>query len=50
MAVFTVKLGSGENTDYKLKLLLDVVAQKLDESDTGTIDLSTDQEAHFTPD
>ena len=47
---FTVKLGSGENTDIKLKLLLDVIEQKLDGNDTGTIDLSTDKEAHFTPD
>lgn len=46
---FTVKLGTGDNVDYKLQLLADVVSQKLDEHDEGVIDLSTDKEAHFTP-
>lgn len=44
---FTVKLGSGENIEYKFQLLFKVEAQ-LDDSDRGTIDLSTDKEATFS--
>ena len=45
---FTVKLGSGENLEYKFSLLLKAV-QKLDADDTGTIDLSQDKKALFSP-
>jgi len=46
---FTVKLGRNENLDYKLELLLSAVSQ-LTSSDSGTIDLSVDRKAHFSPD
>ncbi|MBP8640824.1 MAG: FtsQ-type POTRA domain-containing protein [Oscillospiraceae bacterium] len=45
---FTVKLGRNENLDYKFELLLGSIA-KLDASDTGTIDLSQDKKAQFSP-
>ncbi len=45
---FTVKLGADENLDYKFDLLLNVI-QKLDSDDTGTIDLSQDKKAQFSP-
>ena len=45
---FTVKLGSNENLDYKFELLLGAIA-KLDSGDTGTIDLSQDKKAQFSP-
>ncbi len=45
---FKVKLGADENLDYKLKMLLSVVA-KLETEDKGTIDLSQGQKAQFSP-
>lgn len=45
---FNVKLGKNENLDYKLELLLSAVSQ-LTPSDSGTIDLSIDKKAHFSP-
>jgi len=45
---FIVKLGNSENLDYKIELLMSVV-QKLDAKDTGTIDLSQDKKAQFSP-
>ena len=45
---FTVKLGSNENLDYKFELLLGAIA-KLEAGDTGTIDLSQDKKAQFSP-
>ncbi|MFB0919848.1 MAG: FtsQ-type POTRA domain-containing protein [Oscillospiraceae bacterium] len=45
---FTVKLGTNENLDYKFELLLNVI-QKLDSDDTGTIDLSQNKKAQFSP-
>lgn len=45
---FTVKLGSMENTEYKFGILLSAVSQ-LTAGDTGTIDLSIDKRAHFSP-
>jgi len=45
---FTVKLGSNENIDYKFELLLGAIA-KLELGDTGTIDLSQDKKAQFSP-
>lgn len=45
---FTVKLGSDENMEYKFGMLLSAV-QELKEGDTGTIDLSIDKQAHFSP-
>ncbi len=45
---FTVKLGSREDTEYKFGMLLGAVAQ-LASGDTGTIDLSVDNKAHFSP-
>ncbi len=50
---FTVYLGRNDrdenNTEYKFGLLLSAVKQ-LAPGDTGTIDLSMDSRAHFTPD
>ncbi len=45
---FTVKLGSNENTEYKFGMLLSAVEQ-LAAGDRGTIDLSIDSKAHFSP-
>ena len=45
---FTVKLGSDENIDYKFGLMLSAVEQ-LQAGDYGTIDLSIDKQAHFSP-
>lgn len=46
---FTVKLGDYQNVDYKMELLLSAVSQ-LKAGDYGTIDLSADKRANFTPD
>jgi cell division protein FtsQ len=46
---FTVRLGKNESVDYKFELLLSAVGQ-LAAGDTGTIDLSVDKRAHFSPD
>lgn len=46
---FTVKLGSNESVDYKFELMLGAVDQ-LGATATGTIDLSVDKRANFTPD
>lgn len=48
LAKFTVKLGTMENTDYKIGLLIESV-NRLEENETGTFDLSIHREAHFTP-
>lgn len=48
MGRFTVKLGKNENLEYKLELLSGVIG-KLNTSDTGTIDLSQDKKAQFSP-
>jgi len=48
MGRFTVKLGKNENLDYKLGLLPGVTA-KLGSEDSGTIDLSQDKKAQFSP-
>ena len=45
---FTVKLGKNENLDYKFELLQGVIS-KLNPDDTGTIDLSQDKKAQFSP-
>lgn len=45
---FTVKLGPNENTEYKFGMLLSAVEQ-LAAGDRGTIDLSIDKKAHFSP-
>ena len=45
---FTVKLGTDENLDYKFELMVGVIG-KLDAKDTGTIDLSQDKKAQFSP-
>ena len=45
---FKVKLGSDENLDYKFDLLLASIT-KLEAGDTGTIDLSQDKRAQFSP-
>ena len=45
---FTVRLGDGANLEYKLELLLASV-KKLAADDSGTIDLSIDNQAHFLP-
>lgn len=45
---FTVRLGSDENVEYKFGMLLSAVSQ-LTEQETGTIDLSIDKRAHFSP-
>ena len=46
---FTIKLGQGENVEYKFELMLSAVSQ-LAPGDMGTIDLSVDKRANFTPD
>jgi cell division protein FtsQ len=48
MGRFTVKLGSDENTEYKFGLLESAV-KELEDGDYGTIDLSIDKQAHFSP-
>ena len=45
---FTVRLGANENVEYKFGMLQSAVSQ-LTGSDTGTIDLSIDKRAHFSP-
>lgn len=45
---FTVRLGRDENVEYKFSMLQSAV-QQLTEQDTGTIDLSIDKRAHFSP-
>ena len=45
---FTVRLGANENVEYKFGMLQSAVSQ-LTDSDTGTIDLSIDKRAHFSP-
>ena len=45
---FTVLLGTGENIDYKMILLRDMLAQ-LKPEDKGKIDLSRDNKYHFIP-
>ena len=45
---FTVILGNGENVEYKLVMLGDIMAQ-LSTDDKGKIDLSDEIAAHFIP-
>lgn len=45
---FTVRLGRDENVEYKFSMLQSAVEQ-LTEQDAGTIDLSIDKRAHFSP-
>ena len=45
---FTVRLGENEDLDYKFGLLQSAI-QQLTESDAGTLDLSMDQQVHFSP-
>jgi len=45
---FTVKLGTNENIEYKFGLLTSAV-EKLEQGDYGTIDLSVDNQAHYSP-
>lgn len=45
---FTVRMGSNDNTDYKLRMLLSGVPQ-LGENETGTINLSDGVTVRFTP-
>lgn len=45
---FIVKLGNGENQNYNMELLVSVVS-RLEANDTGTIDLSQDKKAQFSP-
>lgn len=44
----TVVIGSGERIEYKLARLSEIL-DKLSATDTGTIDISRDGEAYFTP-
>lgn len=46
---FKVKLGRNENTEYKLGLLKSAV-DKLEDTETGTFDLSENKKAGFSPD
>ena len=43
-----VRLGANENVEYKFGMLQSAVSQ-LTASDAGTIDLSIDKRAHFSP-
>lgn len=45
---FTVRLGENSELDYKFGLLQSAIDQ-LTESDAGTLDLSIDQQVHFSP-
>ena len=45
---FTVKLGTNDNTAYKIEELLQAIPQ-LSATDAGTIDLSVSKEVHFSP-
>jgi cell division protein FtsQ len=45
---FTVDMGSGENAEYKIQMLVNS-AEKLDAGAKGKFDLSIDKEAHFIP-
>ena len=49
MTRFKVRFGRDENLESKLSLLAQVVS-KLDAADQGTIDLSQDKKAYFSPD
>lgn len=46
---FTVRMGSNDNTDYKLRMLLTAVSQELTDM-SGSIDLSDSAAVHFSPD
>ena len=45
---FTVRLGADQDLDYKFGMLQSAVEQ-LAEHDSGTLDLSIDQQVHFSP-
>ena len=45
---FTVRMGSNDDTDYKLRMLLSGVPQ-LGETEIGTINLSDGVTVRFTP-
>jgi hypothetical protein len=45
---FTVRVGEDADLDYKFGLLQSAVEQ-LAEHDAGTLDLSIDQQVHFSP-
>ena len=46
---FRVRFGKDENLDSKLGMLAEVIAN-LEETDKGTIDLSQNKKAQFSPD
>ncbi len=46
---FTVRMGSNDNTDYKLRMLLSAV-MTMGESDAGTFNLSDGMQVHYIPD
>lgn len=46
---FDVELGNSENAEIKLHMLVGVV-ENLQDTDTGRIDVSVENEAHFMPD
>ena len=48
MGRFTVILGNGENTDYKLNLMQNIIKQ-LKPDEKGKIDLSDEAKLHFIP-
>jgi len=47
---YLVNLGTGDGADVKLQTLLRIAQEKASGSDTGTLDLSVQGEAHFIPD
>ena len=46
---FTVRMGSNDNTDYKLRMLLSAVAT-MDATEVGTFNLSDGLHVYYTPD
>ena len=47
---FTVRMGSNDNTDYKLRMLISAVSTQLDSDESGTIDLSDSATVRVIPD
>lgn len=46
---FNIEFGSGEDADYKIAIMNNIITQ-LDSEDTGRIDVSSDSEPRFIPD
>ena len=49
MGRFTVRMGSNDNTDYKLRMLMSAVLT-MEPDETGTFNLTDGVHVYFTPD